>query len=81
MTWADARQDADGQQNVFAGDVATLGPVRGPDEPLEQRHRNLASSLQARLEEVYLGMLRKLAKADRDEVGMPCRRGGFQLRG
>lgn len=37
------------------------GPARQPDQPLEQRHRNLASSLQARLEEVYLGMLRKLA--------------------
>jgi carbamoyltransferase len=40
-----------------------LGAVRGPGEDLEQRHRNLAASLQARLEEVYLGMLRKLAKA------------------
>src|SRR5438445_13098897 len=29
----------------------------------EQCHRNVAASLQARLEEVYLGMLRKLAKA------------------
>jgi len=37
-------------------------PARQPEEPLEQRHRNLAASLQARLEEVYLGMLRKLAK-------------------
>jgi carbamoyltransferase len=37
------------------------GPARRPEEPLEQRHRNLAASLQARLEEVYLGMLRKLA--------------------
>ena len=37
------------------------GPARGPEEPVEQRHRNLAASLQARLEEVYLGMLRKLA--------------------
>ena len=37
------------------------GPARQPEEPLEQRHRNLAASLQARLEEVYLGMLRKLA--------------------
>lgn len=36
-------------------------PARRPDEPMEQRHRNLASSLQTRLEEVYLGMLRKLA--------------------
>jgi carbamoyltransferase len=37
------------------------GPAREPQEPLEQRHRNLAASLQARLEEVYLGMLNKLA--------------------
>jgi len=37
------------------------GPARHPNEPLEQRHRNLAASLQARLEEVYLGMLKKLA--------------------
>src|SRR5690242_16096840 len=36
-------------------------PARQPDEPLEQRHRDMASTLQARLEEVYLGMLRKLA--------------------
>src|SRR5208283_2544690 len=37
-------------------------PARHPDEPLEQRHRDLAASLQARLEEVYLGMLKKLAE-------------------
>jgi carbamoyltransferase len=36
-------------------------PARQPDDPLEQRHRDLAASLQARLEEVYLGMLKKLA--------------------
>ena len=36
-------------------------PARQPDEPLEQRHRDMAASLQARLEEVYLGMLKKLA--------------------
>jgi carbamoyltransferase len=39
-----------------------FGPARQPEEPLTQRHRNLAASLQARLEEVYLGMLRTLAK-------------------
>ena len=38
------------------------GPARSPEQPLEQRHRNLAAALQARLEEVYLGMLRKLAE-------------------
>jgi carbamoyltransferase len=40
-----------------------LGAARKPEEALEQRHRNLAASLQARLEEVYLGMLRKLGTA------------------
>jgi carbamoyltransferase len=37
------------------------GAARLPEEPLEQRHRDLAASLQARLEEVYLGMLKRLA--------------------
>jgi carbamoyltransferase len=41
------------------------GPARSPEQPLEQRHRNLAAALQARLEEVYLGMLRKLAEKTR----------------
>ena len=42
-----------------------LGPVRNPEEEIEKRHKNLASSLQARLEEVYLGMLRRLAETTR----------------
>jgi carbamoyltransferase len=42
--------------------VRKFGPARSPEELLEKHHRNLAASLQARLEEVYLGMLRKLAK-------------------
>lgn len=37
-----------------------FGPARVPEEPLEARHRNLAASLQARLEEIYLTMLRAL---------------------
>ena len=31
-----------------------LGPARTPEAPLEQRHKNIAASLQARLEEVLL---------------------------
>jgi carbamoyltransferase len=62
MTWADADKTPT-LGKMFSPEMARLlGPVRHPDEPLEQRHKNLASSLQARLEEVYLGMLRKLAK-------------------
>jgi carbamoyltransferase len=38
-----------------------LGPARSdPSTPLEDRHRNIAASLQRRLEEIVLGMLRDL---------------------
>jgi carbamoyltransferase len=63
MSWAEADKTPTFGK-LFSPEMARrLGPVRGPVEPLEQRHRNLASSLQARLEEVYLGMLRKLANS------------------
>jgi carbamoyltransferase len=61
MTWADAGQTPT-QGKLFSDQLARrLGPRRAPEENVEQRHRNLAASLQARLEEVYLGMLKKLA--------------------
>jgi carbamoyltransferase len=50
------------------------GPARLPEQPLEQRHRNLAAALQARLEEVYLGMLKKLAQKTRTKA--VCLSGG-----
>jgi carbamoyltransferase len=74
MTWADADKTPT-LGKMFSPEMSRLlGPVRHPDEPLEPRHKNLASSLQVRLEEVYLGMLRKLAK----ETGMKsvCLAGG-----
>jgi len=39
-----------------------LGPARKPQEPLEQRHRNLAASLQAALEETVVAHADALAK-------------------
>ena len=62
MTWAEADKTPT-MGKMFSPEMSRkLGPVRAPEEPLENRHRNLASSLQARLEEVYLGMLKKLAE-------------------
>jgi carbamoyltransferase len=62
MTWAEADKTPT-LGKMFSPEMSRkLGPVRAPEEPLEQRHRNLASALQARLEEVYLGMLKKLAE-------------------
>jgi len=63
MSWAEADKTPT-LGKLFSAEMSQrLGAARGADEPLEQRHRNLAASLQARLEEVYLGMLGKLAKA------------------
>jgi carbamoyltransferase len=63
MSWAEADKTPT-LGRLFSDEMSRrLGAARSPEELLEQRHRNLAASLQARLEEVYLGMLGKLAKA------------------
>jgi len=62
MSWAEADKTPTLGRLFSEEMVRKLGPSRAPDGPLEQRHRNLAASLQARLEEVYVGMLRKLAE-------------------
>src|SRR5262249_49419553 len=74
MSWADASQTPT-QGRLFSGKLAErLGPARTPQDPLEQRHKNLSASLQARLEEVYLGMLNTLAK--RTGLTSVCLAGG-----
>src|SRR5438876_2041558 len=66
MTWADADKTPVLGRLYSERMAQKLGPVRDPAAPIEQRHKNLACSLQARLEEVYLGMLNHLAA----ETGM-----------
>ena len=39
-----------------------LGPTRAPDQPVEQRHRNAAATMQARLEEVLFDLLTTLQR-------------------
>jgi carbamoyltransferase len=74
MSWADAGKTPV-QGKLYSEEMPRrFGPERTPGEPLEQRHHNLASSLQARLEEVYLGMLKKLA--DRTGLKAVCLAGG-----
>jgi len=74
MSWAEADKTPT-LGKLFSDEMAKrLGPVRVPEEPLEPRHRNLAAALQARLEEVYLGMLRKLA--ERTGLKTVCLAGG-----
>ena len=74
MSWAEADKTPT-LGKMFSGEMAKkLGPARNPEEPLEKRHHDLASALQARLEEVYLGMLRKLA--ERTGLKAVCLAGG-----
>jgi carbamoyltransferase len=62
MSWADAGKTPT-QGRLYSAEMdQLLGPARAAEEQLEKRHHNLAASLQARLEEVYLGMLKKLAE-------------------
>jgi len=42
--------------------IQELGPPREPGAPIEARHRDLARSLQARLEEVYGNLIREALK-------------------
>ena len=74
MSWAEADKTPT-QGKMFSESMERrLGPKRNPEEPLEQRHRNLASALQARLEEIYLGMLKNLA--ERTRLKAVCLAGG-----
>ena len=74
MTWAEADKTPV-LGPLFSLEMSRrLGPTRAPEQPLESRHRNLAASLQARLEEVYLGMLKKLAQ--RTGLKAVCLAGG-----
>src|SRR5271168_709954 len=75
MSWAESgKTPVLGKMYSAAMGERLGGPARRPEEPLEQRHRNLAASLQARLEEVYLGMLKKLAA--KTKVNSVCLAGG-----
>jgi carbamoyltransferase len=74
MSWAEADKTPVLGKMYSEEMPRKLGPTRAPEEPIEQRHKNLACSLQARLEEVYLGMLERLQQ----ETGMKsvCLAGG-----
>lgn len=74
MSWAEADKTPTLGKMYSDEMPKRLGPARAPEAALEQRHRNLAASLQARLEEVYLGMLKKLA--ERTGLKTVCLAGG-----
>ena len=61
MSWAEADKTPT-LGKLFSEEMERrLGPTRSPGQAVDPRHKNLAASLQTRLEEIYLGMLKKLA--------------------
>jgi carbamoyltransferase len=60
MTWSDSGKTPELGKMFSSAMSQLLGPERNPSEALEQRHRDLAATLQARLEEVLFEMLRGL---------------------
>lgn len=74
MSWAEADKTPTLGKLFSENMEKRLGPKRKPEEPLEQRHRNLAAALQGRLEEVYLDMLKKLG--ERSGLKSVCLAGG-----
>jgi carbamoyltransferase len=62
MTWRDANQTPVLGRLFSDFLAARLGPGRAANEPLDERHRNVAATLQAVLEEVLFSMLRALQR-------------------
>src|SRR5437763_6158786 len=54
--------------------IAKLGPARAPEEPIEQRHKDLAASMQAMFEEAYFAMATSLF--EQTKVPRLCLAGG-----
>jgi carbamoyltransferase len=55
MVWDDGRPSVG---NVFSNALTDLlGPARAPDEPIENRHRDIAASLQAAYEDAFFHLL------------------------
>jgi len=74
MTWREADKTPS-LGRLFSGYLEQrLGPTRSADAPLEQRHRDAAASLQARLEEVLFDLL--WALQERTGLKAVCLAGG-----
>ncbi len=62
MTWHDAGKTPELGRLFSTHLEKRLGATRAADEPVEQRHKNIAATMQARLEEVLFDILRSLHK-------------------
>jgi carbamoyltransferase len=67
MTWRDADQTPV-LGRLFSGEMERLlGPARSPEAPLEQRHHNIAATMQAALEKTLFTMLNSLYRQTKQQ--------------
>jgi carbamoyltransferase len=74
MTWEESDKTPQLGQLFSSYLEERLGPRRHPDEPLEEKHKNLAASLQATMEEAYFKLLNSLSR--RTQQRAVCLAGG-----
>ncbi len=78
MTWDDGSPVIG---RIFSDEfAATFGPARESGAPLTDRERDIAASLQLRLEEIAFHILNHLYEQTRDGEPRPFGRGRLQLR-
>ena len=66
MSWEDTEPHI---EDAFSNSMERLlGPARKPDEPLTDRHRNLAASVQAMYEEAFFHVVDHVAQGSRNEA-------------
>jgi len=68
MTWQDAANSPMVGRLFSQYLEERLGRARGSNDPLEQKHKNVAASLQARLEEVLVQLIMSLRKQSRSNA-------------
>ncbi len=80
MTWRDANKTPVIGRLFSPYLEQRLGPARAADAPLEQRHYNMAASMQGRDRRSPRRALARARRKDETEESMPGRRRRFQLR-
>jgi carbamoyltransferase len=68
LTWRDAGKTPELGRMFSQYLEERMGPTRAADEPVSQRHHNIAATMQTRLEEVYFALLRKLHQESKQKA-------------
>ena len=68
LTWREADKTPELGRMFSEHLESRMGPTRPATEPVSARHHNIAATMQARLEEVYFDLLRKLHQRSKQKA-------------